>query len=199
MTQNEVDKKITAMEQTDKQIYKLFVNSINDKKKRQINFKDMEILSPFDILQSNTPMNNPFVSTTTIVELKNRIDYSYEQFDTIYLEESKIKKLLQAQEEYSANQTILAIIYPKSDKIVLIDISNIDWEAVYNNQHPYITHGKQIAAHNTTKDRNAKITKDVIYFPLKKQPSNNITYIYTLQHLDKIYKTLYNQNYQKLN
>ena len=93
----------------------------------------------------------------------------------------------------------MAILYPLSDKIVLIDITNIDWEQVNNNQHPYVKKGTQKAAYNTTKDKNYKILKDVIYFPLKKQPNNNITYIYNFPQLNKTYKTLYKENWDKLN
>ena len=186
------------MEQTDKQIYKMFINTKNDNKKKQFNFRDMDTKSPYDIYQTMTPLDNPFISTSTIVELKNRIDYPYEQFDTIYLEQYKIRNILQKQEEDNAQQTILAILYPQSDKIVLIDITNIDWEQVNNNQHPYVKKGTQKAAYNTTKDKNYKILKDVIYFPLKKQPNNNITYIYNFPQLDKTYKTLYKENWDKL-
>ena len=198
MDKNELDLKITAMEQTDKQIYKMFINSKNDNKKKQFNFRDMDTKSPYDLYQTMTPLDNPFISTSTIVELKNRIDYTYEQFDTIYLEQYKIRNILQKQEEDNAQQTILAILYPLSDKIVLIDITNIDWEQVNNNQHPYVIKGTQKAAYNTTKDKNYKILKDVIYFPLKKQPNNNITYIYNFPQLDKTYKILYKENWDKL-
>ena len=109
-----------ATENTDKTIYKMFI----DKKRPNNNIKlePQPVKSHFDLLQKTD-------NSKDILEIKVRHKYPYEQFDDIAIDLYKLNYIQLLQEQISATNSYIVAIYPQSDKIILIDITYIDYDA----------------------------------------------------------------------
>lgn len=63
--------------------------------------------------------------TVAVVELKTREDYSIDDFDTFLLSLHKVSELQQGKKDKNAQKSILVSFYPKDNKTVIFDLSNL--------------------------------------------------------------------------
>lgn len=172
-----------ATENTDKTIYKYFLE--RKQPNNNIKLEPQEVLSPFDILQTTD-------NSKDIIELKVRHKYTFEQFNDISVDTYKIRNILTYQEELGCTNSYVVAIYPKSDKIILIDITYIDVE-----EEDIIS---REANHYTITDHPYKKPKQFIALKIKekKDPKlNTRTYQYTFPNLLKTYIDTFNKYCKK--
>ena len=113
-----MDNLIKATEATDKHIYQLFIKQHN---------KDYKLIAPE---KTECPYDLTQLTDTSkdLIEIKVRHKYSFERFDDISIDTYKLNNLLLYKEEESATSVYICAMYPKSDKIILIDITFLDYE-----------------------------------------------------------------------
>lgn len=173
-----------ATENTDKTIYKMFL----DRKKPDNNIKlePQPVKSHFDLLQRTE-------NSKDVLELKVRHKYPYEQFDDIAIDLYKINYMLAIQEEIGATNSYVIAMYPKSDKIVIIDITFIDYDednVVYRD-----------ANHYTLTDKPYKKPKQFIQLNIKGNDKqlHTKTYRYTFPNLKDTYIRTFSRYCKKYN
>lgn len=160
-----------ATEATDKTIYQNFLNMKNHK--AQLESQDLH--HPFDLLQINE-------NSKDMVELKTRWNYTYEQFDNILVDTYKFNNMLLCKKDNGADRIYVAILYPKSDKIVIVDVTDLDYE--------YEDLVKKRANGHTISKRIRKVLKTFVPLDIKKKTNeklNTTTYKYTFPNLKDIY------------
>ena len=191
---NETDIKIEAKELTDRQLYEMFIKMYNSDNNVKYELRPTKTLCHYDVLQYKTDYARS-TTFTSLIEIKTREDYSYEQFDNTYFDKTKISYLLATQDDTSADDTYIVSFYPKSDKVVIHKLSDIDWENVKNTPNVNEVYvGTKNATWCTTYSRDIKKEKEVVYFPLHKQQDNNITYVFKFPDLQRTYDELYERN-----
>lgn len=181
--------RVIAQEMTDLEMYRRFI-----KNKHKGNEDDYEILSTppgysFDVIQT-------VGGEQAAIELKTRMEYSYEQFNDIYFEKSKVINILMCAKAFGYSGSFFCTFYPKSDKVVIISFNDIEWDKVWEGTHPILKIGWEWANKRTANSRSEKTLKEVVYFPLKH--TDNITYVYSYPGLKEEYNTLYKQNKKKV-
>lgn len=161
-----------ATENTDKTIYKMFLD--RKKPNNNIELEAQPVKSHFDILQKTDNSND-------ILEIKVRHKYPYEQFDDIAIDLYKLNYIQTIQEELGATNSYIVAIYPKSDKIILIDITYIDYDAenVVNRK----------ANHYTLTTNPQKRPKQFIQLNIKQNDNilHTKTYKYNYPNLRNVY------------
>ena len=169
----------------DKTIYKYFL----DKKQPNNNIKleAQDVKSSFDLLQTTD-------TSKDIIEIKVRHKYTFEQFDDISIDTYKIRNILTNQDELGCTNSYVVAIYPKSDKIVLIDITYIDVEEedIVNRE----------ANHYTISDNPYKKPKQFVALNIKNKKDNHLhtrAYQYTFPNLMKTYIDTFKKYSKKYN
>lgn len=181
--------RVIAQEMTDLEMYRRFI-----KNKHKGNEDEYEILSTppgysFDVIQT-------VEGQTSAIELKTRMEYSYEQYDNIYFEKSKVISVLRCARSFGYCGAFFCTFYPKSDKVVIISLNDIEWDKVWDGTHQVLRIGWEWANKRTADSREEKTLKEVVYFPLKH--TDKITYVYRYPGLKEEYNTLYKQNKKKV-
>lgn len=162
-----------AAENTDKTIYKAFID--NKRPKDSIRLIPQEVLSPFDLLQVTD-------NSSDIIELKTRWNYTYEQFDNLLIDTYKLNNLLLSRKDTGADRIYVVALYPKSEKIVIVDVTDLDYE--------YEDLVKKRANGHTISKRIRKVLKTFVPLDIKKKVNeklNTTTYKYTFPNLKDIY------------
>lgn len=174
MYQNKQDDSLTkATEATDKHIYQLFLKRFNKDYKLIV---PENIYCPYDLTQFTE-------NSKDLIEIKVRHNYTFEQFDDISIDTYKLNNLLIHREEESATSVYICAMYLKSDKIILIDITFLDYE--------YDDIVKKSAKWHTISTKNNKKV-DKIQIPLNIKQKKDIhlgtkTYQYKFPNLKKTY------------
>lgn len=167
------DKLTQAAENTDKTIYKAFIESM--KPKDSIRLIPQEVLSPFDLLQLTD-------NSSDIIELKTRWNYTYEQFENLLIDTYKVNNLLLSRKDTGADKIYVVALYPKSDKIVIVDVTDLDYD--------YDDLVKKRANGHTISKRIRKVLKTFVPLDIKKKTNdklNTTTYKYTFPNLKDTY------------
>lgn len=161
-----------ATEDTDKAIYQEFLNH------KHCNAKIIPqgLKSTYDVMQISDNSND-------MIELKTRWKYSYDQFDDISINLWKTRRLLELKEDAGANNIYFCIFYPKDNKVVLIDITHLEYD-----ESDIIT---RKTTFETIADKNPKMMMNqMISFNIKEKVDNRKktkTYIYTFPNLKDRY------------
>lgn len=167
------DKLTQAAENTDKTVYKAF---LDDKRpKDSIRLIPQEVLSPFDLLQITD-------NSSDIIELKTRWNYTYEQFNDLLIDTYKLNNLLLSRKDTGADRIYVVALYPKSEKIIIVDVTDLDYE--------YEDLVKKRANGHTISKRIRKVLKTFVPLDIKNKVNeklNTTTYKYTFQNLKDIY------------
>lgn len=168
-----MDNLIKATEATDKHIYQLFIKQHN---------KDYKLIAPE---KTECPYDLTQLTDTSkdLIEIKVRHKYSFEKFDDISIDTYKINNLLLYREEESATSVYICAMYPKSDKIILIDITFLD----YDYDDIVIKSAKW---HTISTKNNKKINKLQIPLNIKQKKDNHLhtkTYQYKFPNLKETY------------
>lgn len=161
-----------ATENTDKTIYKMFL----DRKKPNNNIKleAQPVKSHFDILQKTD-------NSKDVLEIKVRHKYPYEQFDDIAIDVYKLNYIQTIQEEIGATNSYIVAVYPQSDKIILVDVTYINYDEDNVIQLN--------ANHYTLTEHQEKILKPFIQLNIKDNDKiqNTKTYKYSFPNLKDTY------------
>lgn len=161
-----------ATEETDKTIYQAFL----DRKKSTARIIPQGIKSTYDLMQLTE-------NSKDMVELKTRWAYTYEQFDDVSINFWKVRRLLELQQDAGANNIYLCVFYPKSDKVVLIDITHLEYD-----ESDVIT---RKTTFETIADKNPKMMfNQMIALDIKNKVDNRKktrTYKYTFPNLKEQY------------
>lgn len=171
------DKLTQAAENTDKTVYKAFID--NKRPKDSIRLIPQEVLSPFDLLQITD-------NSSDIIELKTRWDYTYEQFNDILIDTYKLNNLLLSRKDTGADRIYVVALYPKSDKIVIVDVTDLDYE--------YEDLVKKRANGHTISKRIRKVLKTFVPLDIKNKINeklNTTTYKYTFPNLMEEYESTF--------
>lgn len=161
-----------ATEDTDKAIYQEFLNY------KHCNAKIIPqgLKSTYDLMQISD-------NSKDMVELKTRWKYTYEQFDDISINLWKVRRLLELQQDAGANNIYFCIFYPKDDKVVLIDITHLEYD-----ESDVIT---RKTTFETIADKNPKMMMNqMIALDIKNKVDNHKktrTYKYTFPNLKEQY------------
>lgn len=161
-----------ATEDTDKTIYRTFLES----RKRTVGLIWQNVKSTYDLMQISD-------NSRDMVELKTRWKYTYEQFDDISINLWKVRRLLELQQDAGANNIYFCIFYPKSDKVILIDITHLEYD-----ESDVIT---RKTTYETIADKNPKMMMNqMIALDIKNKVDNHKktrTYKYTFPNLKEQY------------
>ena len=161
-----------ATEDTDKEIYQEFLNY----KHCTAKIIAQGLKSTYDLMQISDNSND-------MIELKTRWKYTYDQFDDISINLWKTRRLLELKEDAGANNIYFCIFYPKDDKVVLIDITHLEYD-----ESDIIT---RKTTFETIADKNPKMMMNqMISFNIKEKVDNKKktkTYIYTFPNLKDRY------------
>ena len=161
-----------ATENTDKFIYQAFLDSKNS----NVKIIPQSIKSTYDLMQISD-------NSKDMVELKTRWKYTYEQFDDISINLWKVRRLLELQQDAGANNIYFCIFYPKSDKVILIDITHLEYD-----ESDIIT---RKTTFETIADKNPKMMMNqMIALDIKNKVDNHKktrTYKYTFPNLKEQY------------
>ena len=161
-----------ATENTDKAIYQAFLESRNSK----VKIIPQGMKSTYDLIQISD-------NSKDMVELKTRWKYTYEQFDDISINLWKVRRLLELQQDAGANNIYFCIFYPKSDKVILIDITHLEYD-----ESDIIT---RKTTFETIADKNPKMMMNqMIALDIKNKVDNHKktrTYKYTFPNLKEQY------------
>lgn len=155
-----------ATEDTDKTIYQNFLNMKNHKAQ----LEPQELTNPFDLIQINE-------NSKDMVELKTRY-YTYEQFNDILVDTYKFNNMLLCKKDNGADKIYVAILYPKSGRVVIIDVTELDYE--------YDDIVKKMANSHTISEYRRKREKTFIPLDIKNKvdkKKNTRTYKYTYPNL----------------
>lgn len=172
-----------AVEAVDKTIYLKFIREHSNK-----NYKieaPESLYCPYDVVQK-------LDGEITLIELKTRFKYDYDSFDDISIDLSKIENLKKEFEKEKAKYLYVCAIYPSSDKIVLIDITNIKYD-----EKDIVTR----KANKHTLNCDGKKDKEFIQLNIKKDDDalNTKTYIYSFENLKETYINLFQKYCKKYN
>ena len=161
-----------ATEDTDKAIYQEFLNH----KHCTAKIIPQGLKSTYDVMQISD-------NSIDMIELKTRWKYTYDQFDDISINLWKVRRLLELQQDAGANNIYFCIFYPKDDKVVLIDITHLEYD-----ESDVIT---RKTTFETIADKNPKMMMNqMISFNIKEKVDNRKktkTYIYTFPNLKDRY------------
>ena len=163
-----------ATEDTDKTIYQNFLNMKNHKAQ----LEPQELTNPFDLIQINE-------NSKDMVELKTRY-YTYEQFNDILVDTYKFNNMLLCKKDNGADKIYVAILYPKSGRVVIIDVTELDYE--------YDDIVKKMANSHTISENRRKREKTFIPLDIKNkvdEKKNTRTYKYTFPNLMEEYETTF--------
>ena len=168
-----MDNLIKATEATDKHIYQLFLKQHN---------KDYKLIAPE---KTECPYDLTQLTDTSkdLIEIKVRHKYSFEKFDDISIDTYKLNNILLNREEESATSVYICAMYPKSDKIILIDITFLD----YDNDDIVKKYAKW---HTISTKNNKKINKTFIPLKIKQKKDIHLgtkTYQYKFPNLKETY------------
>lgn len=164
-----------ATEDTDKTIYQNFLYMKNSK--AQLEPQDLH--HPFDLMQINE-------NSKDMVELKTRWNYTYEQFDNILVDTYKFNNMLLCKNDNGADRIYMVVLYPKSDRVVIIDVTELDYE--------YDDIVKKKANSHTISENIRKREKTFIPLDIKNkvdEKKNTRTYKYTFPNLMEEYETTF--------
>lgn len=161
-----------ATEDTDKALYQEFLNN----KHCTVKIIPQGLKSTYDVMQISD-------NSRDMVELKTRWKYTYEQFDDISINLWKVRRLLELQQDAGANNIYFCIFYPKSDKVILIDITHLEYD-----ESDVIT---RKTTFETISDKNPKMMfNQMIALDIKNKVDNHKktrTYKYTFPNLKEQY------------
>lgn len=161
-----------ATEDTDKTIYRTFLK----RKNSTVGLIWQNVKSTYDLMQISE-------NSRDMVELKTRWKYTYEQFDDISINLWKVRRLLELQQDAGANNIYFCIFYPKSDKVILIDITHLEYD-----ESDVIT---RKTTFETIADKNPKMMMNqMIALDIKNKVDNHKktrTYKYTYPNLKEEY------------
>lgn len=161
-----------ATEDTDKEIYQEFLNY----KHCTAKIMPQNLKSTYDVMQISDNSND-------MVELKTRWKYTYDQFDDISINLWKTRRLLELKEDAGANNIYFCIFYPKDDKVILIDITHLEYD-----ESDIIT---RKTTFETIADKNPKMMMNqMISFNIKEKVDKRKktrTYTYTFPNLKDRY------------
>lgn len=170
------DKLFEATEKTDRTMYRLLLNR---KGKGDIDLTLQDVSSFFDILQKTDKTND-------IIELKTRWKYSYTYCPTFYLNELKMRRLLNEKDRLKADGVYIVNFWLRNDLVTLTDATNIKYTS-------------QQLKHKMVNKRTISIDDkpiDTTFIApstcrgLDKQ-YNTITYIYSFPMLWDVYTTAF--------
>lgn len=165
-----------AAEDTDREIYRRLLEQVRPN--NNIKLEEKDVRYSFDVMQFCE-------DSTGIVEIKVRHKYSYEQFPDISVDTYKISKILSAMDELSATNAYVVAMYPKSDKIAIIDITCLDYtmDDVEERKANYTTIGQ-------SQEKRKKM-----FIPLSIRRGKDVlgtyTYVYTYPHLMNDYVNVF--------
>lgn len=135
------------------------------------------------------------------IELKCRESYTYECFFDFWLEETKVNALQQLYIQWKqkgCKGSKAVILYPMSNKVVVIDINKILWNKVseqkYDSNDVYILKAKEYMNECTAQSTKKKMQKMVYEFPLPHFRKINCVNVYDVDGLKDIYLK-YNELY----
>lgn len=114
---NIVKEEIKKQENTDYIRYKKFINHIRHGK---YTIENTVYGTEYDVLQINNETGE-----RDLVEIKNRDNYAYEDFQTFMLSLHKLDSMQAMMKKENAQRGFVAGLYPKSNKVVLFDITNL--------------------------------------------------------------------------
>lgn len=160
-----------ATEDTDKAIYQAFLESRNSK----VKIIPQGMKSTYDLMQISD-------NSKDMVELKTRWKYTYEQFDDISINLWKVRRLLELQQDAGANNIYFCIFYPKSDKVILIDITHLEYD-----ESDVIT---RKTTFKTISDNDLMMINQMVALDIKNKVDNRKktrTYRYTFPNLKEQY------------
>ena len=115
MEEKKVKEEINRQENTDIEQYRKFIESISPDK---YVITQTPPGTGYDALQYNTETGERI-----LIEIKNRDNYAYDDFSTFHLSLHKIDTMQEMLVEENAQKGFVAALYPKSDKVVLFDIT----------------------------------------------------------------------------
>lgn len=176
-----------ATENTDRTIYYNFLKQHN--KNYQLNVPE-GIYCPYDLIQQTDKSKD-------IIELKTRYNYTFEEYDDISIDTYKINNIMLQKEEESATSAYVCAIYPQSDKIILIDITLLDYDEDDVVQRPAKWHTL-----DKSPDKNKKINKTFIPLNIKQKKDNHLhtkTYQYDYPNLRNEYISTFKKYCKKYN
>lgn len=114
---NIVKEKINEKEDLDFITYKRFIESISP---NGYTVDKTRFGKEYDAIQTNKKTGE-----RTFVEIKNRDEYAYEDFQTFMLSLHKLDSMQRMMKKENAQKGFVAGLYPKSKKVVLFDITNL--------------------------------------------------------------------------
>lgn len=165
-----------ATEDTDKTIYQEFLNY----KHCTAKIIPQGLKSTYDVMQISD-------NSRDMIELKTRWKYTYDQFDDISINLWKTRRLLELQQDAGANNIYFCIFYPKDDKVILIDITHLEYD-----ESDIIT---RKTTFETIADKNPKMMMNqMISFNIKEKVDNRKktkTYIYSFPNLKDRYTSTF--------
>lgn len=164
-----------ATEATDKHIYQMLLKQHN---------KDYKLISPENIY-CPYDLTQYTENSKDLIEIKTRYNYTFEEYDDISIDTYKINNIMLHKEEESATSAYVCAIYPQSDKIILIDITFLDYDEDDVVQRPAKWHTL-----DKSPDKNKKINKTFIPLNIKEKKDNHLhtkTYQYAFPNLRETY------------
>lgn len=178
------DKIYQATENTDRTIYYNFLKQHN--KNYQLSVPD-GIYCPYDLIQQTD-------TSKDIIELKTRYNYTFEEFDDISIDLYKINNILIQKEEESATSAYVVALYPQSDKIILIDITFLDYD-----EENVVSRPAQW--HTLDEDKRKKVNKTFLALKIKENDRqlNTKTYQYDYPNLRNEYISTFKKYCKKYN
>lgn len=173
-------------EKRDLQLYKLFCESLG------IVINDGDIKVPTDKFSHYDATHRKY-----FLEYKCRHDYAYDSFNDFALQSDKVEWLKELYENYKekgCKGSKVIVFYPKSDKVVVIDIHRIIWknvlEDVYDCNRVYVWKHKGTYNKYTTLSKQDKIEKEVYSFPLPHHEKINCVNVFDFPGLGNEFKRL---------
>ena len=160
-------------EKADRGIYRKFI----DKYDPSIELQETDILCCYDLIQTKG-------GDRQLIEIKTRWDYRYADFEDISVDERKIKCIMKS---VSDNESAyLCAIFPRDEKIVLIDITGITYT-----EDDLV---RRYANAQTISDNPYKRVKTFVPLSLRKgkdKKLNTKTFVYYYPNLSEEYTAIY--------
>ena len=172
-----VKERFKRTEQADRMIYRKFIDRYSPN--NDIELKGTDILCCYDLIQTKG-------NDKHLIEIKTRWDYGYNDFEDISIDEQKIRCI----KGVDADNAYICAIFPKDDKIVLIDITDIRYD-----DNDVV---KRYANAQTISESPYKKIKSFIPLRIKKgrdERLNTITYVFNYPNLKDEYNVFFQTSY----
>lgn len=169
-----------ARETVDREIFKEFINSRHDKKKKQYSFRHSDdIFCVYDVMMSVVDRDNPFEGKNYLVEIKCR-DIDINDYTSAMIDHAKLMALKEEGKKYNVDGIYIVCYYPFNNKIAMWNLKDIEFDQ----------YTRVLANRNTENSRDDKVRKEMNYMRFDK----GIIYDYDLSDFYRRVKEIENNN-----